>query len=683
MTYIENGYIETGHFETDKAPIVPSDKIITIEAKIEIVDNNNSVVSDLTQNVVHCDIDIKNGSFYNVLDLKLADYQIDKQYIRNKDYMVRVTIDDDVYNFIIMDCDYTHNNTVFILGNGQGVLIKEPFVTDTVKIITGSANEIMTELTKDISRLVQTKDFSFNKGSFISTGKPIDDIRNLVNVSGGTFFEQNNTLILRDCLSVSSTFSMDIQDDILLKKVISDNFKGSALINKVTFNSDMLSDIKSDPLITMVTESDFCTRPYFLLNPTPISKNQIYSNLGTITFVNKQQTFDEAVVDTKVINVSGGISSIIRVMLGGVEVDSSRYMYKNGFNVVLFDGDVTGQVQIIYITKAIVRYTNNGERDEETGNNLYKLRYYDQELLKIYGCMDGYSGASSVDDRIDCSVNLISNMGKDVPLYFDIVGTIQSISVVSDPMANPTTRNGVKCYGTFDSTFLDNIETKTGARVDSFEERMDDMSSNTGIMDGCFGFVLSKSIALTNALINNQQVSLYRYDKNEEFDVYYVTDRSYLGNRIMLSHNIATTRKMIPTAGWNTTAKYIEFFVCGKSHRYKYPTGGQPIVSVLPTYITFDLVSSKMMTGFEFSNWTNRAYKTIQSQVAVYIDGTYNKSYDLGSDGKVTIPINDQGIYKMVLSPLGTAPMKTVTFDFTKAQNLTDYKTGLNLPIIG
>ncbi len=586
MPYIKDGFIHDGYYEGDATTITPSDKILNITYSF-VLDG-----VDITEFVESSDIIRENGKAFTTLSMKLSGYIIDTTYIRNKDIRLVVTIGTSTYSFILYDVDKDFKGDYNIIGKTQGCLLDEPFSTKVNDTIFGSANDIITTLTSNISSYNSLPNFEFNEGSFALEGSPLDGLEQLIAVSGGTMFEINDHLILTPHFYIESdTPRFILNNDVLFSKVLSDNFSGSSLAKEVIFNASE-ADLLSEPLITLVSEEN-CLRPYFLFNPIPSNISSISSNLGdmVLTFIN--QTYKE-IIDSNNISVSGGIISITQITLDGVPIDESDYQYVQNYNTILFTSTKKGTITVSYLTKGIKLYERNGIFDISTRSVYYTMQYLTQTLdANVPMCAEMIES----DGLNNFSISLVgSGILMDTPTQFDVIGTVNNVAFVSDPSSVPTVVNGYYAYGNFDTTFMETISIEQDLVVDktltsTFENVTDNITNS---VEPLFGFFTSPDIEIGETMIGSLVLNLEKDDTNPLYNIYYTTNSTFLGISSTSTYSAIVDRYTIPSVGIGNTVKYIDFYYDNGVSSFSYPDltdGTYAGLCVLPATILLDIAS--------------------------------------------------------------------------------------------
>ena len=582
MAYYDLDYIANGYFEGDTVTITPSDVIVNITRSFVL----NGV--DITSYVTDAEIIRENHKSYSTLSMSMMGYEIDKTFIRNKDIRLVVTIGAMVYSFILFDVDRDYKGAYEIIAKTQGCLLDYPFSPKINDLFSGSGNQIIAELCSEISHYNALPDFNFYEGSFTMEGSKIEGIDSLVAVSGGTYYEVNNHLIFATHFRVDNTLTPKFifTDAVLTDKVNSDNYSGSPLVNKVVFNANE-EDILSEPLITMVTNED-CSRPYFMFNPTPDNIVNITSNLGTMYFSFKEVLVQET-FNANFLRVNGGIDSIKQITLNGVVVSDTTYQFIQGQNVILFDTVLNGIITVTYITKVIQMYQYNGKFDFETRSNIYNVQYLNQILdISIDVCAD----VLDMGGLNNNSIELVGEgMSLDTPTQFDVIGTINNISFVSNPSAVPAVVNGYYAYGDFDTTFMLTITKQVGLSVQkSFSATIENLTANyTDAGVDVFGFYTSNDVEISEAMVGSIILPLTKYDAGGYY-IYYTNQSRFLNLSVTCTYTAIVDRYTIPAVGATNTVRFIDFYNDNGVSTFEYPENDEG-TCLLPTTRLVDVAS--------------------------------------------------------------------------------------------
>ena len=574
---------------------MPFDKIVNITRTFVL----NGV--DISAFIGEAELIRENHKAYATLSMSMAGYEIPSEYIRNKDIRLVVTLGSMVYSFILFDVDKNHRGVYEIIAKTQGCLLDYPFSPKINDLYSGTGNENIGVLCAEISYSNTLPDFTFNKGSFTLEGSKLEGIDSLVAVSGGTYYEVDNNLIFVEHLIIDPSVSPKFifTDEILTSKVYSDNYSGSPLVKKVVFNANA-EDILSEPLITMVTNED-CSRPYFMLNPTPDNIANITSNLGTSFFSFKEVLVQET-FDANFLRVNGGIHSIKQITLNGVVVLDTTYQFIQGQNVILFDTVLNGIITVTYITQVIQMYQYNGKFDFETHSNIYSVQYLNQILdVSIDVCAD-FLDIGGLNNN---SIELVGeDISLDTPTQFDVIGTIHNISFVSNPSAIPTVVNTYYAYGEFDTTFMSGITKQVGLSVQkSFSATMENITANYTVAGvDVFGFYTSNDIEISEAMIGSIILPLTKYDAGGYY-MYYTNQSIFLNLKITCTYTAIVDRYTIPAVGASNTVRSIDFYNDNGVQTFEYPEEGNGSC-LLPTYRTIDVASLLNTTAHNVSGKT-------------------------------------------------------------------------------
>jgi len=587
MPYIDTGYIAEDYYENDISTITPTENIIAI--------NTNFVLDgvDIKKYVGDVSITRENKKAFSVLTMKLSGYDIPTTAIRNKDVRLIATIGLTQYSFIIIDADKDHKGNYDILAKTQGCLLDYPFSVSINESFIGNSNDIISELATDVSIYNGLPSFDFNEGSFVLDGSALEGVERLVDVSGGTFFEVDDKLVLTPHLHIETTTPKFILNDgILTSKVVSSNYSGSPLTKKVIFNVSE-TDLLSEPLITMVYDEDTCNRPYFLLNPVPYNIANITSNLGDMTLTFFEQTYTEAISDNTV-TVSGGIVNIKQITLDGIPIDEATYEFVTGYNTILFTTPLNGIISVAYLTKAIYVYEKNGLFDFETRSVIYTMEYLTQKLdISINTCADviDSNGLNSF------SVELVGEkILMDAPTQFDVIGNVTNLAFISNPTALPSIVNSYYAYGSFNTSFMAGISIESGLLVDkTLTATFRNITNNLpNVNTEVFGFFTSPDIDISEVLIGSLSIAVIKNSRNPLYNIYYTSNDTFVGQSITATYKAVVDRYTIPTVGASNTVRYIDFYYEDGIASFSYPDindGTYAGVCSLPAVILLDVAT--------------------------------------------------------------------------------------------
>lgn len=583
MGYVTSGYVTSGYVRESQKP---TENIVSISRSIFL----NNI--DITSFVTELEIDRQLNRAFTVLTITIQNYQIDSAFLRNKDILIEVNIGENTDNFIIFDIDTDYKNVSKIIGKSRGCLLDEPFSKVYDDVFEGGANDILNELTNEINSNISTPTFEFNEGSFKLQGSKLDGIKKLIAVGGGVFYEANDILHVETALSIrNQEIDLEIIDSILIEKDFSDNFNGSTLVDKVTFNASN-NDLLSEPKITLCYEENSCNRPYFLFNPSPINLDSIISNLGAIHFSIKRQIFSGNIENSNTILVSGGIIEILSITVNGTAL--SGYSFTERLNGIVLDTSYTGLIEVIYTTKVIANYSTNGEFNFVDRVVKYEIEYLTQVLsADVPMCAEvvTFEGLSSFSiELVDKGITL------DTDTQFDIIGNVENLALVSDKLTVPTIVNGYYAYGDFDTEFMDTISIEEDLIVDrnlttTLENVTENMENAT---ESRFGFFTTRDIEISNAFVGSIEITLTKDESNSDYYIYYTIDSLFNSRKISCVYSAVVDRWTIPAVGVDNTVQNIDWYSESGIHSFNYPdrlNGTYAGICIVPADIELDVSS--------------------------------------------------------------------------------------------
>ena len=585
--YSNLGYNISGYVEGDLfVPIIPAGGTVSI-ARSFVLDG-----LDISEYVHKFEIIRENGKPYTTLSFELSGYQIPDASIRNPLIRLVVTLGTDSFSFIIFDVDRDYDTSQQVIGRTQGCLLDFPFTPVSNGAVLGTANEVLEFLTSALDVYIGLPDFTFYKGDFLLSGSYLNSIDKIVNVSGGTYYEKFNKLFFEKHFRIDSTTTphIVIGDDILTSKEFSDNFDGSSLVQKVTFNPSA-NDITSYNLITMVTPDDGgCERPYFMFNPEPESTSDIESNLGTISFTLRQVIHTDTISDNRLVRVDGAIRSIDSIAIDGVE--TTAYVFDVGHNVILFDEGVSGAVKVVYTTKTVTHYENNGYYNSTDQTYFYSVLYKNQLLQQsIAQCADATGNLDS------CTVIVSDDIKRDLPITIDVVnGTLNNMVFVSDPVAPLEDVVGAPAYvkkaGGFDDSFLTGVtETLDYPITLSIRRTVENVTAELAFNDGFeyYGFVTPLGVNETEIMVGSRLIYFSWVEEGRPYRIYYTRDSSILNGTATLTYNTTSTHYEIPPCGADNEVDTIDLYVCDRLQIVSYTDPDATEVCLLPATIEIDV----------------------------------------------------------------------------------------------
>lgn len=592
MPYIADGYIEEGYYWGGTIiPSEPTDNIVTINKSVTL---NGE---DITKYVTKLSINKTADRTHSVCELEMSGYTVNKTYVRNKDILLKVIIETDEVDFIIVDLDEDTKQNSILICKTLGCLLDYPFsgTYENQKAI-GSANQIIADLCGGIPYSNSLPDFSFNTGSFLLNGTKIDALEALVSVSGGTLYTRQGRLFISEHFRISQSEQPKIilNDSVLTKKIKSENFESATSVKSVTFNPSV-GDVYSEPKITMF--SDECNKPYFLFNPTPTTSSDINSNFRSFSLTNKQLIYEGELLDTRLLIVDGGILEI-----GSVYVNSelvNDYTFSATHNVILFNTAKSGSVRVVYISKVVERYSAGGYTAD--GIN-YQVQYLNQFLEQLVpycetGESDNTDGSSG---EVSCSVE-ISDIKRDTEFYIDIEGdSVTTFEFISDASSFAYKYNyldgiDINVFGYFDHSFLSSITKSTFTKTKNSSFTIENITSELKRSSKIYGFFSSRE--LSDFMVGVVKISLSKTSSRDGY-YYYTTSSKYLNSSVSASYNFVVDRYTVPACGVSNTVKYLQVIGCG-TVTIEYPntlnendSGYDPTetdVCVIPAEIVLDI----------------------------------------------------------------------------------------------
>lgn len=630
MSYYDSDYIEDGYFE--KPTLTPTESIVTIHRKVYIATINDDVnltdpyiedgyieddyyikpniadepyiesgyceagyygdvfYKDITELVTKLEITREVGKAFSVLNLDMSGYDIPKDFIRDLDIRLFVELGETVYKFVLFDVDSDYRLNSKVVGKTQGCLLDIPFSKKYDDIFLGNSNDVLLELTKDIECDIKIPEFDFNEGSFKLNGSKLDGLKRLAGVAGSSVYVFRDTLILDKPLVVTDDFVDFVFNDVILtSKDKTNNYDGSLHIDKVLFNVDD-TNLTTEPLITM-TYLDGCTRPKFLLNPTPKSKDEITSNLGTFQLTNFRQLYTGSITNTNSIKVSGGILEIFSVTIGGLIVSNSNF--EVGKNVILLDGVFSGVVEVSYLTRGISLYTTNGKLNFQDKNKYYELIYLNQKLSATIPLC---ANVVESDGLNDFSITLVNEkITLDTPTVFDIIGEVKNLALVSDKLSGVfKIVNGYYAYGNFNTSFMNGITKVSGVEAKrTFTTSFENVSGLVnGVTNNIYGFFTTPDIHISETFVGSTIVPLSKDTTNADYNLYYTTNSSFSGYSTTATYIAIVDRWTIPTVGGSNLVRFIDWYSEDSIYTYKYPdptNGTYASICKLPAEIELNI----------------------------------------------------------------------------------------------
>jgi len=528
-----------------------------------------------------------------------------KTATRNKNMWLDVEIGTDTYKFYITDLEANHKEQYKIIAQTKGIFLDFPFSSKENITIAGTANGIITQLCLEVGLTVNitTADFGFGSGSFTMFGTRAEVIKRLCEVTGANYYQKDEDIYIVPSFRIPQNATPILVLDTKNKEITAitnrDNADGSKLVKSVTFNSK-LKEVLSIPRI--IVREDGCVKS-LMFNPllTDVESQLIHNFrpqsapiIGTPGYIGTEireltETETQELSNTRVIFTRGAIKSLNSITINGVP--TTEYTFEYGHNGVLFDSEVTGVIEVRYITNIAQNIAYLGTK----GMVQFFNEYIEYELGD---CGKRFEGNNSADGT--CEIIVDSGYNRSTPITIRHTHGAM-VSVVAVETLGATPDNVINQYGIdflkkgdTGTDFADNATLVTSVvtprRADATVQMQGDK----------FGINIPPNRTHTEAKVDGQAVTLTAHPTITDF--YYVggSTGQQEGMTCEYLYEQDFDTLTLPIAGANTKIREYKVYSCGKETIIPYSANGEGAESCnYPTNVVIDMVAE---TGKDLSN---------------------------------------------------------------------------------
>jgi len=425
MAYVNDGYWLSGYCKGDtRIAVMPTDTIARIKRSfiLDGVDISKFVDSFFMNKLLN--------RLYHTAELTLNNYELDYTLVKNKNKLLNVKIENDEYNFIIIDVETSSRKENILILKTQGCLLEKPFSQEkTEQFIDIRSSSIIKKLTKNISTNNNIPSF-FTNGRFLreslTDGETLESI---LSITKSDFYEKENALFLSERFRIYSEESpkFEFEDKFIISKKFSNNSDGDRDLKTIFLN---LEDYQQDLKIGINKDAN-CQRPSFLFCPLLITTHELTANLGTFSISEVSLTQTTLIVLDDIVKVEWGILRIERILRDGDIYPSSNYGFQPRSNVINFTEKVYGNFTIIYYSNTVSNYSQNGNT-VAINTRSYNLSYYGEEFNEVVRCdLD----LSTIGEIQKCYLDCPSKVGEGRSLT--IIAKQNSIEAIRFVGLNP------------------------------------------------------------------------------------------------------------------------------------------------------------------------------------------------------------------------------------------------------
>ena len=310
----------------------------------------------------------------------------------------------------------------------------------------------------------------FKGKTYIRPNTPLGRIKDMVNVVAGEIYEDNRKLVLdlQKAIPENPIIKHTFSDNEVTSFSYRDTIRKQALVKEVVVNPTPADIYSQDSVIIDYREDTKCGKVYF--NPS-LSQNNKYSANGLALQKTRLLTQESIKVDNAYyIKTKGGIDSISSIKLNDSIIQNDNFIFKRGYNAVIFKQPMNGNITIEYATTgAIFRIYKT------TAFNIYYGCAKIEDTITI-GSGSGGSGGSGYDGEDASDIPTCGSgkgWGKIVnPITYEDGGKIlipkntnATIILSDDAAVQKTTEKQLDSYIKIkylhgdgkDTSFLDNI----------------------------------------------------------------------------------------------------------------------------------------------------------------------------------------------------------------------------------
>ncbi len=503
--------------------------------------------------------------------------------------IITITINGDVYSFIIDMKDYGKQDKVTLKCKGIPSILEDLSPTNTDYIYSNSD-----ELIEDSRGSVEVENniptISFQSQSYSAVSTPMSRILDMVDVVGGEAYEVNGTLHLEEqkVIGESPIAVHTFSDNEVFDFSYSSNRDQSSRVKEILFNP-ITEDIFGIPSVTLdYDEKFFRGEVYFNPSLTAGYSYEIYG-LGQREAVRSVKTEVIDVDDDNFINTIGGIDAIVDISINGIPY--SNYFLYAGWNVVRFNAPQTGTVSVTYYTKSVsvfiyrttnfeIKYQCNvckGTIEIDAGNTTSNGNCY-TEIVEPHTYE--YGGTVLISIGADCTL-----------LFVEYKGATNLVNETTVSLTGGGTASIQYLYGAVDWTsgqksFMNNITSAVKSTIETtnkeilYDEDLDE-----------YVVFLDKPITSINDIyFGSSVINGYVYD-NSGVVPRILFDAIDVGKEVDISMTIDLIEITIPAPTEGNPVRLLDVISCGGVATTEYILADNVLCN-LPATFDVDIASS-------------------------------------------------------------------------------------------
>jgi len=270
---------------------------------------------------------------------------------------VKVTINSQIFTFILDQKNYNERNTISFECSGKPIELTDILTTNDAYSYSNS-DELIEQSRGSIEVVNNLPTITFTNQSYAKDSTPMSRILDMVRVIGGDAYEVNEKLYLEELKSIdaSPTIAHSFLKSEVFAQSYSDKRDKTAKLKSILTNP-VTDDIYSEPSISFDYDNDNM-RGEVYFNPS-LSKGFSYSINGLSAREPLQSVVNETInlSDVSFTRTKGGIDNIVSITINGNPlVKDTDYFIYQGYNVIRFASKQTGELAVSYNTKSVTVY---------------------------------------------------------------------------------------------------------------------------------------------------------------------------------------------------------------------------------------------------------------------------------------------------------------------------------------
>jgi hypothetical protein len=542
---------------------------------------------------------------------------------------VVLTINGQVFNFIVDEKNYSKNDRVSFTCKGSPVVLGDLVNKGVIYDYPDSDTLISTETANlSVSVVNNIPNIDFGNKSYSKDSTPLQRIKDMVDIVGGEMYEVGGVLQLDLLKRISDTPVIAYDFDSNLNTVVDfsyyDKRDSSTLVNEVLINP-LVDTLESEPTVTLDLDGSSGT-VYF--NPS-LSEDLPYSIVGlsassaTTSVVNEKFTLSS---ETS-ITTMGGIDSIDWITVNGVPiVETTDYVKYTPYNVIRFTAQQTGEVVIQYKTKSVSVYATQNTPFTITYQCSQIEDYIDLDSTNVVNSGECY-GELVAPITYENSSKALVTVGEDIKLLFvEKRGATNKVTVGNYALSgggNLTVEYLHSGTPWTETSFMSSISSAIVDRTEVTDGKVTYASELSKYV-----VYLDKPITSINDIYyGSEQLAGYSY--NAGVDRPYIEFLSTDENKeVDISYECQFTEMTIPAPTYPHPVTLVDLIVCFGVATSEYTLAEETLCS-LPTTFKIDVAGS-------FN-------KTITEVKGKVLGGDFG-SLTVDSFGKVEVTVSTQAI---------------------------------------